>query len=132
MVAIANEQTIRNGMTMSRDEKFQSDLLRGSIELMVLSVLANEPVYGYLIQKKLNLVSDGKVKLPAGTLYPLLHRLEADKLIKSKWDATTGRRRKWYSVTAAGKKRLKHQATQWQQYADCVSQLIASFAPGGQ
>ena len=119
-------------MAMSREEKFQSDLLRGSLELMVLSVLANEPVYGYLIQKKLNLISDGKVKLPAGTLYPLLHRLESDKLIKSKWDATTGRRRKWYSVTARGKKRLKHQATEWQQYANCVSQLIANFVPTSQ
>ena len=109
-------------------EKFQSDLLRGSLELMVLSILANEPVYGYLIQKRLNLASDGKVKLPAGTLYPLLHRLESEKLIKSRWDATTGRKRKWYSVTAKGRKRLTHQADQWQQYANCVSRLIANFA----
>ncbi len=109
-------------------DKFQSDLLRGSLEMMVLSVVAQESVYGYLIQKKLNLASGGKVKLPAGTLYPLLHRLESDKMIKSRWDATTGRKRKWYSVTARGKKRLKQQATQWQQYADCVSQLISGFA----
>ena len=109
-------------------DKFQSDLLRGSLELMVLSVVAQESVYGYLIQKKLNLASDGKVKLPAGTLYPLLHRLESSKLIKSRWDVTTGRKRKWYNVTARGKKRLQQQATQWQQYADCVSQLISESA----
>ena len=109
-------------------DKFQSDLLRGSLELMVLSIVAQESVYGYLIQKRLNLASEGKVKMPAGTLYPLLHRLEADKFIKSRWDATTGRKRKWYSVTARGKKRLKQQATQWQQYAHCVSQLIGNFS----
>ena len=108
-------------------EKFQSDLLRDSLELMVLSVSANEPVYGYLIQKRLNLASDGKVKLPAGTLYPLLHRLESEKLIKSRWDATGGRKRKWYIITAKGKKRLAQQANQWQQYASCVSQLIANY-----
>ena len=109
-------------------DKFQSDLLRGSLELMVLSVVAQESVYGYLIQKKLNLASDGKVKLPAGTLYPLLHRLESSKLIKSRWDVTTGRKRKWYNVTARGKKRLQQQATQWQQYADCVAGLLGKIA----
>ena len=108
-------------------EKFESDLLRGSLELMVLSVSASEPVYGYLIQKRLNLASNGKVRLPAGTLYPLLHRLEAEKLIKSRWDATAGRKRKWYSITAKGKKQLAQQANQWQQYASCVSQLIANY-----
>ena len=109
-------------------DKFQSDLLRGSLELMVLSIVSQESVYGYLIQKRLNLASGGKVKLPAGTLYPLLHRLESEKLIKSRWDSTTGRKRKWYSVTSKGKKRLKQQATLWQQYADCVSQLISGLA----
>lgn len=109
-------------------EKFQSEWLRGSLEMMVLSIATDEPVYGYLIQKRINLASGGKVKLPAGTLYPLLHRLEADKLIRSRWDATGGRRRKWYSVTAKGKKRLTQQANQWQQFSECVSQLIGKFA----
>ena len=108
-------------------EKFQSDLLRGSLDLMVLSVLADESQYGYLIQKRLNVASQGKVKLPAGTLYPLLHRLESDKLIRSRWDSSTGRRRKWYELTAKGTKRLTAQANQWQQYADCMSSLIGGF-----
>jgi len=107
-------------------EKFQSDLLRGSLGLMVLSVLATEPKYGYLIQKRLNLASEGRVKLRAGTLYPLLHRLEAENLIRSRWDSSTGRRRKWYEITAKGKKQLASQVGQWQVYADCVSRLIAA------
>ena len=105
-------------------EKFERDLLRGSLDLMVLSVVANEPQYGYLIQKRINLASAGKVKLPAGTLYPLLHRLESDKLIRSTWETSTGRKRKWYEITAKGKKCLTAQAKQWQQYAECVSSLI--------
>lgn len=108
-------------------EKFQRDLLRGSLDLMVLSVVAEKSQYGYLIQKQINLATHGQVKLPAGTLYPLLHRLESEKLIRCRWDDSSGRRRKWYEITAKGKKRLTVQADLWQQYADCVSGLIQSF-----
>ena len=104
---------------------FQRDLLRGSLDLMVLSILADEPHYGYLVQKRIQQASGGEVKLPAGTLYPLLHRLEADKLIRSKWDDSTGRRRKWYELTAAGRRRLAQQARQWSRYVDCVRGLLS-------
>ncbi|MEM7784180.1 MAG: helix-turn-helix transcriptional regulator [Planctomycetota bacterium] len=108
-------------------EKFQKDLLRGSLDLMVLSVLSGGSQYGYSIQKKLATVSTGRIHLKAGTLYPLLHRLETEKLIKSRWDNSTGRKRKWYELTAKGKKRLKVQADQWQQYADCMANLLSGF-----
>lgn len=108
-------------------EKFERDLLRGSLDLMVLSVLADGSQYGYSIQKKLDSASLGKVKLPAGTLYPLLHRLESEKLIRCRWDDSTGRKRKWYDLTPKGKKRLTAQANQWKQYAECVSSLIEGF-----
>lgn len=110
-----------------KKDKFQSDLLRGSLDLIVLSVLADEPQYGYAIQKSVNSVSLGRVKLAAGTLYPLLHRLESDKLIKSKWDDSTGRKRKWYELTTKGRKRLQSQANQWQQYANCMRTMIERF-----
>lgn len=116
-------------------EKFERDLMRGSLDLMVLSVLAEGPGYGYSIQKSLVAASLGKVKLPAGTLYPLLHRLESEKLIKSKWDTSTGRKRKWYELTARGRKRLKVQVSQWQQYAECMNNLLGTLTspkPAGQ
>ena len=109
-------------------DRFQRDLMRGSLDLMVLSVLSEESQYGYLIQKKLGEASQGTVNLPAGTLYPLLHRLEDKKLIKSRWDDSTGRKRKWYEITAAGRKRLEQQKQQWKQYTDCVSRLILGDA----
>ncbi len=62
---------------------FQRDLLRGSLDLMVLSVLADNPQYGYSIQKQIRDVSQGRVDLKAGTLYPLLHRLEAAVAIRA-------------------------------------------------
>jgi PadR family transcriptional regulator PadR len=106
-------------------EKFQRDLIRGSLDLMVLSVLAGQKKYGYLIQKEVREASGGRVDLPAGTLYPLLHKLEDERLIKSSWDASTGRDRKWYELTPAGRKRLTAQAQEWFDYAACVRQLLA-------
>ena len=110
-------------------ESFQRDLLRGSLDLMLLSVLADEPQYGYSIQKQIREVSQGRVDLKAGTLYPLLHRLEADKLIRSKWDESTGRRRKWYELTRAGQKRLQVQAQEWHSYVECIGQLLTTVLP---
>jgi DNA-binding PadR family transcriptional regulator len=106
--------------------RFERDLVRGSLDLVVLSVLAaGGRKYGYLIQKQVREASGSRVDLAAGTLYPLLHRLEADGLIKSSWDQTTGRERKWYELTAAGRKRLSAQAQEWVDYAACIRQLLA-------
>ena len=105
-------------------ERFERDLMRGSLDLMVLSSLADGPKYGYLIQKQLKEAGGDLVKLQAGTLYPLLHRLEADGSIKSKWDHSTGRKRKWYELTPAGKRRVHVQAKQWDRYAACIRQLL--------
>jgi DNA-binding PadR family transcriptional regulator len=105
--------------------KFNPELMRGSLDLMVLSVLVNGPRYGYLLQQELRTASRGLVDAQAGTLYPLLHRLESEKLIRCKWDDSTGRRRKWYEITAAGRKRLSVQAREWQEYADCLRAMLA-------
>src|SRR6266550_1369459 len=91
-------------------DRFQRDLVRGSLDLMVLSVLAAGKKYGYLIQKQLREASGSRVALAAGTLYPLLHRLEDEGFVRSTWDDHTGRQRKWYELTAAGRRRLSAQA----------------------
>lgn len=103
---------------------FRSELMRGSLDLMILSVLAEEEKYGYLIQQSLREASGGRVDPKAGTLYPLLHRLEEEKLIRSRWESDTGRRRKWYGLTAKGKKKLHAQADEWFQLADCLTKLL--------
>jgi PadR family transcriptional regulator PadR len=106
-------------------DKFERDLVRGSLDLMVLSVLAGSKKYGYLIQKEVREASGTRIDLPAGTLYPLLHRLEDEGLVRASWDTETGRERKWYELTAAGRKRLVVQAQEWTDYAACVRQLLA-------
>jgi DNA-binding PadR family transcriptional regulator len=90
-------------------DKFESDLLRGSLDLMVLAVLDQGDQYGYIIQKKIREASHEKVSMSAGTMYPLLHRLEGEKLIRSRWENTTGRRRKW------------------NQYAECMALLMRGW-----
>src|SRR5262245_15417786 len=116
----------RNAGESMVTNKFERDLLRGSLDLVVLSVLAGGgKKYGYLIQKEVREASRSRVDLAAGTLYPLLHRLEGDGLIRSSWDDSTGRERKWYELTAAGRKRLSVQAQEWADYAACIQQLLA-------
>jgi len=105
--------------------KLNSELTRGSLDLMVLTVISSGRKYGYLLQQELRDASRGRVDLQAGTLYPLLHRLEADKLIRSRWDETSGRRRKWYELTDAGKKRLTQQAHEWREYAECLREMLS-------
>lgn len=106
-------------------QRFGPDLLRGSLDLMVLSLLSHGSTYGYELQQKLKDASRDLVQVQAGTLYPLLHRLEADNLIRSKWDESTGRKRKWYELTAAGRKRLVVQAKEWDRYVACIQAVLA-------
>ena len=106
--------------------KGKNEFVRGSADLMVLSVLADEPKYGYLVQQRVLKASGGTIKLPAGTLYPLLHRLEADGFVSSRTESRTGRQRKWYRLTAAGRKQLRSQARQWEAFAACLQSLLTA------
>jgi len=103
---------------------FDRDLVRGSLDLMVLSALAEGALYGYLIQKRIREASGNLVRIQAGTLYPLLHRLESSGAIMSRWDDTTGRDRKWYELTPTGRRMLQDQAGQWQEYVNCIRRLL--------
>src|SRR5687768_13057006 len=91
------------------------DLIRSSADLLVLSVLADGPLYGYAITKQVAAKSHGTIRLTAGVLYPLLHEMEQGGLLLSSWetikapgneDEDKGRKRKWYRLSARGKKRL--------------------------
>lgn len=88
------------------------DLFRGSIEVLVLSVLADGPLHGYALQQQLKM-SLGQT-LPTGSLYPLMHRLETEAWISSSETTHRGRPRKVYRLTPAGQQHLKHAAADWQ------------------
>lgn len=112
-------------------ERFGPDLLRGSLDMMVLSILAQGKAYGYQIQSSLKEASGDLVRVSAGTLYPVLHRLEASALISSTWDESAGRKRKWYHLTAAGRARLQSQARQWDAYVAVIQRLLSPLRGNG-
>ncbi len=112
-----------------------SDLLRTSADLIVLSVLADGPAYGYAISKQVGAQSQGAIRLSAGMLYPLLHEMEQQGLLLSSWELVQasdtqpgdkGRKRKWYRLSAKGKKRLAQRVAAHRAY----QALIESFIPG--
>ncbi|MBW7905928.1 MAG: PadR family transcriptional regulator [Phycisphaerae bacterium] len=107
---------------------FGRDRLHGSLDLLVLSNLAGGPRYGYQILASLRERSGGRIILKAGTLYPILHKLERDKCVRTWWDDATGRDRKWYALTERGRKRMESRAREWLDYAACVRGLLGPLA----
>jgi len=107
---------------------FARDLLRGSLDLMVLSELSAGSRYGYQLLAALRRSSGGRIDLKAGTLYPLLHKLERARCVRSWWDESGGRDRKWYALTEKGRRRLEHEARQWLDYAQCVQAMLRPTA----
>lgn len=103
---------------------FARDLLRGSLELVILSELSGGSAYGYQILTSLRRRSDGRIDLKAGTLYPILHKLERNACLRCRWDDSTGRDRKWYVLTEKGKRRLERDARDWIDYATCVRRIL--------
>ncbi len=98
---------------------FGKDTQREATELVVLSLLADAPKYGYLLSKEAAARSEGRIRLTPGVLYPLLKGLEADGLINSSWEEVKadraepdadGRRRKWYRLSAKGRRTLEKRA----------------------
>ncbi|MBL8878095.1 MAG: PadR family transcriptional regulator [Phycisphaerales bacterium] len=104
---------------------FDRELLRGSLELMVLGELQSGARYGYQILTSLSSRSCGRVNIKAGTLYPILHKLEQESCVRTWWDEQGGRDRKWYALTEAGEARLRRNATEWFDYAATVQMLLA-------
>ncbi len=103
---------------------FDADLIRSSTETIVLATLVAEARYGYEISQALKRQSKGAVGLPAGTLYPVLHRLEVAGAIRGTWKEGTTRRRKYYALTPKGKRLLRHKADQWQRFSALVDRLL--------
>jgi DNA-binding PadR family transcriptional regulator len=91
------------------------DLIAASSTPIVLAILAEDDSYGYAIIKRVRELSAGRMDWTDGMLYPVLHRLERLGLVEAKWQvAETGRRRKYYSITPAGRKQLVEERRQWQ------------------
>jgi PadR family transcriptional regulator PadR len=109
----------------------KSDLPQGTLDLLILRVIALGPVHGYAIAQRLEQVSRGVVRVPEGSLYPALHRLENRGLLAADWKETeTGREAKFYRLTRKGRKELETEAASWQRLTGAVA-LILRMVDGG-
>lgn len=103
-----------------------SDLVQGTLDLLLLKILALEPLHGWAISLRLKQVSGEILQVSDGSLYPALHKLEQQGWIKSEWKATENNRRaKFYSLTRLGRKQLENEAANWSRLAGAISRVVA-------
>ena len=94
-------------------------------ELLVLGVLQKGPAHGYAIAQEINLRTDGVLRMKEGTLYPLLHRMEKERLLRAAWqDSDRGPPRRIYQLTTKGKRVLVRWVTEWRRTAGAVSAVL--------
>lgn len=102
-----------------------TDLRKGSTQVLVLSLLAEEPMYGYQIAKELERRSEGYFDFKEGTLYPLLHRMEKEGLVKGEWQVVEkGPSRKYYTLTPEGKRVLEKSAAEWATFSQRLLKIL--------
>lgn len=102
----------------------KAEELKGHLDALILAVLSPEPLHGYAVIEALKQRSGGELSLPEGTVYPALHRLERDGLLKSDW-TDTGRRRRVYSLTDRGRKELGARRDRWRAFAATIEAVLA-------
>lgn len=103
------------------------DIPQGTLDLMILTILAREPMHGYGISQRLAALSHDQFQVNPGSLFPSLYRLEQDGQLKAEWRATENNRRaKYYRLTASGRRQLEYHRERW----DRVSFAVASVLEG--
>ena len=108
----------------------KSDLPQGTLDLLILKIVALGPVHGYAIATRLQQVSRDVVQVPQGSLYPALHRLEHRGLLSAEWDQTeTGREAKFYRLTRKGRSVLEAETASWQRLTQAIG-LILKLSDG--
>src|SRR5881397_1965749 len=110
--------------TMYSDTMIAKELVAASTEPLILSLLSEGESYGYALIQEVKRLSGDKIEWTDGMLYPVLHRMEREGWIASRWDvAETGRKRKYYSLKKEGKKALEEQREQWDTVSTVFKQL---------
>lgn len=100
-------------------------LPQAALELLVLRAVANEPLHGYGIAVRLHQASNELLRVEEGSLYPALHRLEQEGLLRSEWRASeTNRRARYYSLTARGRRRLVEHQANWERLTEGVARVL--------
>src|SRR6266403_208547 len=102
-----------------------SDLVQGTLDLLILKTISLEPKHGWAIAKRIQQISNEVLQVQQGSLYPALHRLEQKAWIKAKWAETETRRKaKFYSLTAAGRSQLEKEAANWSRLSAAINLVV--------
>ena len=105
----------------------QSDLVQGTLHMLILKTLALEPMHGYGIGVRLEQISKGVFRVNAGSLFPALRRLERDGLIEGEWQVTENNRRaKYYSLSPEGRQTLKRETRDWKVQTAAITRILAA------
>ena len=102
-----------------------NDLVQGTLDLLLLKILALGPLHGWAISLRLKSVSGDVLQVSEGSLYPALHKLEQEGWITAEWKQTENNRRaKFYSLTRLGRKQLESEATNWHRLSSAISRVV--------
>jgi PadR family transcriptional regulator PadR len=103
----------------------QDQIRKGSTEVLILTLLAEEPMYGYQISQELHQRSGGYFDMKEGLLYPTLHRMQQEGLLSSEWrQVSTARRRKYYTITEKGLRALNEQTAEWRTFIKKLLHMV--------
>ena len=103
----------------------RSDLLQGTLDMLILKVVALGPIHGYGISQRIRQISKAVLLVQQGSLYPALHRLEQRGWLKAEWgESENGREAKFYRLSAKGRKQLAREETNWHRLAGAVTQIL--------
>ena len=103
----------------------KTELLKGTLDMLILKVVALGPIHGYAIAQRIQQISRDFFQLQQGSLYPAFHRLEARGWLEAEWKATeTGREAKFYALTPKGRKQLETEVKNWQQLTAAVALIL--------
>ncbi len=102
-----------------------TDLVQGTLDLLILKTIALEPLHGWAVAQRIRLMSRKTLQVGPGALYPALHKLEHNGWITSEWSLSeNGRRAKYYTLTRAGRKILAHESAQWERLSAAISRIV--------
>jgi transcriptional regulator len=103
----------------------KSDLLQGTLDVLILKVVALGPIHGYAIAQRLQQMSGDVLQVQQGSLYPALHRLEKRRWLRAEWAASdTGREARFYSLTRLGRQQLEEQRAYWDRLSAAISGVL--------
>lgn len=109
------------------DTRQPAELVQGTLDMLILRVLALEPMHGYGIGVRLEQISRGTFRVNAGSLFPAFRRLERDRLVAADWQTTQkGRRAKYDRLTAQGRAALRRATVDWERQADAIGRILTS------